>query len=377
VSSPSIAQRPSRGSSPVLVAASIFIIGSLLLVAGLILASRQGSGAAAPRAAAAAAVPAPVKAAATAPAAADGSTGGMVMPAVPASAKARPHELVPAGLPAVGPGRVHHYTITLKDETIAIAPGVSYFGWTFDGTAPGPVIHVRQGDFVDVTLVNGGAIPHSIDFHAARVAPDVAFRSIDPKASLHFRFQANTPGAFMYHCGTPPVLAHIANGMYGAIIVDPRGGLPKVDHSYVLVASEWYLQGDGTSKPAVLDMRKARAKAPDFVTWNGYAGQYKEHPLHVGVGDTARFYVVSAGPSFDTDFHIVGTVFDRVWLDGTTTDTLRGVQTVLVPSGGGMVFDTRFDHKGLYPFVSHSFAAVDMGQLGLVNVGNVAGTMSH
>jgi nitrite reductase (NO-forming) len=124
-------------------------------------------------------------------------------------------------------------------------------------------------------------------------------------------------------------------------------------------------------------MAKAHAMNPDYVTWNGVAGQYKTHPLTAKVGDTVRFYVVAAGPSLDTDFHVVGTVLDNVWLDATTTDVLHGVQTELVPAGGGMVFDARFDHKGLYPFVSHSFASVDKGQVGLVNVGNVKGTMSH
>jgi len=230
---------------------------------------------------------------------------------------------------------------------------------------------------VDVELVNGGAIPHSIDFHAADIAPNVAFASVAHGESIHFRFQATVAGAFMYHCGTPPVLAHIANGMYGAIVVDPKGGLPPVAKSYVLVGSEWYLSGDGQGAPATLDMAKARAKMPDFVTWNGYAGQYKDHPLAANVGDLVRFYVVTAGPSFDTDFHVVGTTLETVWLDGTTKDTLHGVQTQLVPAGGGMVFDVRFRQAGLYPFVSHSFASVDMGQVGLVNVGHVAGTMSH
>ena len=142
---------------------------------------------------------------------------------VPA-AEAVAHKPYDAALPPVGAGTVHRYTITLEDETLEIAPGVRYAGWTFDGGAPGPIIHVRQGDWVDVTLVNGGAIPHSIDFHAALTAPQVSFKSIPRGGRLHFRFRAETPGVFMYHCGTPPVLAHIANGMYGAIVVDPGEG---------------------------------------------------------------------------------------------------------------------------------------------------------
>ena len=287
------------------------------------------------------------------------------------------HHPFSAQLPPLTKGHVHHYTITLADRVVEIAPGIRFSGWTFDGTAPGPVVHVRQGDMVDIELVNGGAIPHSIDFHAADIAPEKAFATIPHGGSIHFRFRAGTPGAFMYHCGTAPVLAHIANGMYGAIIVDPRGGLPKVDHSYVLVASEWYLSGTGSKTPYTLDFNKARTRQPDFVTWNGYAAQYKDHPLTARPGQTVRFYVVAAGPSFDTDFHVVGTVLHRVYLDGTTTDILHDTQTQLVPAGGGMIFDVAFHQAGIYPFVSHSFASVDMGQVGLINVGGVKGTMSH
>ena len=120
-----------------------------------------------------------------------------------------------------------------------------------------------------------------------------------------------------------------------------------------------------------------KLKQPDFVTWNGYAAQYKDHPLTARPGQTVRFYVVAAGPSFDTDFHVVGTVLHRVYLDGTTTDILHDTQTQLVPAGGGMIFDVAFHQAGIYPFVSHSFASVDMGQVGLINVGGVKGTMSH
>ena len=116
---------------------------------------------------------------------------------------------------------------------------------------------------------------------------------------------------------------------------------------------------------------------PDYVTFNGYANQYKDHPFTADVGDTVRFYVVDAGPSLDTAFHVVGAVLDRVYLDSTTTNVLRGVQTQLVPAGGGMVFDVKFREAGIYPFVSHSFAAADMGEVGLVNVGGVAGSMEH
>ena len=298
---------------------------------------------------------------------------------VPANADtlARAHKPYDATLPPLHAGNVVPLRITLKDVTLQIAPGVKFNGWTFDGGAPGPVIHVRQGQTVKVTLTNGGAIPHSIDFHAARIAPDKAFASVMPGKSFSFSFQANDPGVFMYHCGTPPVLAHIANGMYGAIVVDPKTPLRHADEEYVLVAGEWYLDSPGFPKAASLNFDKARAMLPDWVTFNGYANQYKDHPLTAKPGDLVRFYVVDAGPSLTTAFHIVGTILDRAYVDGDMTRFARGVQTVDVAAGGGGVFETRITKRGLYPFVSHSFASVDMGEVGILNVGNVKGTMSH
>ena len=295
-----------------------------------------------------------------------------------ADALAKAHPAYDAALPAVPVGDLVKISMTLKDMTVEIAPGVKYNTWAFDGHgAPGPVVHVREGQTVEMTLKNGGAIPHSIDFHAARIAPNVAFRDVAPGKSFTFRFKANDPGVYMYHCGTKPVLAHIANGMYGAIVVDPAKPLPKADHSYVLVASEWYLNSDGVKEPASFDMAKAHAMQPDWTTFNGYANQYVTHPLTSKPGETVRFYVVAAGPTLDTDFHVVGTIFNRAWVNGDMTQFQRGVQTVGVPAGGGAVFDVKIDEPGLYPFVSHAFAHVDLGQVGLLKVGSPKGTMSH
>jgi nitrite reductase (NO-forming) len=288
------------------------------------------------------------------------------------------HQATNAVLPPVPAGELVKVQMTLKDMVVEVAPGVKYNTWAFDGHgAPGPIVHVREGQMVEMTLTNGGAIPHSIDFHAARIAPNVAFRDVAPGESFTFRFQANDPGVYMYHCGTKPVLAHIANGMYGAIVVDPVTPLPKADHEYVLVASEWYLNGDGVSEPASLSLEKARAMQPDWTTFNGYANQYVTHPLVADPGDTVRFYVVAAGPTLDTDFHVVGTIFDRAWVNGDMTQFQQGVQTVGVPAGGGAVFDVKIDQPGMYPFVSHAFAHVDLGQVGLLEVGNPKGGTSH
>jgi nitrite reductase (NO-forming) len=300
---------------------------------------------------------------------------------VPANAAelAKAQKPYDATLPPLQSGDVVKVHMVMKHRVVEIAPGVKYNVWAFDGDygAPGPIVHVRQGQTVEFTLTNGGTIPHSMDFHAARIAPNVAFRDVAPGESFTFRFEANDPGVFMYHCGTKPVLAHIANGMYGAIVVQPAKALPKADKEYVLVASEWYLNGDGIEAPASLDMAKARAMMPDWTTFNGYANQYVTHPLTAEPGETVRFWVVAAGPTLDTNFHVVGTIFDRAWPNQDMTRFQSGVQTVGVPAGGGAVFDVKIDEPGLYPFVSHAFAHVDLGQVGLLKVGDVPGTMSH
>jgi len=295
-----------------------------------------------------------------------------------ADALAQAHKAFPAELPAATPGPVVAVNLAIQHKLIQIAPGIKYDAWTFGNRAPGPVIHARVGQTVRVTLINKAPMAHSVDFHAARIAPNVAFRDVDPGKSFTFSFKATAPGVYMYHCGTKPVLAHIANGMYGAIVVDPpAGALPHADRQYVLVASEWYLSSDGLKQPASLDMVKAHETRPDWVTWNGYAGQYVKHPLMAMPGETIRFWVVDAGPSLNTDFHVVGTLLNRAWANADMTQYERHVQTVLVPAGGGGVFDVKVDTPGLYPVVSHSFASVDEGQVGLLNVGDVKGTMSH
>jgi len=313
-----------------------------------------------------------------------GAAGGLesYAGAAPANADAlaKAHKAYPAELPAIPAGPVADVNLVLKDINVEIAPGVHYAAWAWAGGAPGPVIHVRQGQLVKITLTNDGAIPHSVDFHAARVAPNVAFADVMPGTSVSYTFRANDPGVFMYHCGTKPVLMHIANGMYGAIVVEPKPGvLPRADREYVLVASEWYLGSDGLKTPAQFNMAKAHARQPDWMTFNGYSGQYVTHPLTAQPGELVRFWVVDAGPSIDTDFHIVGTVLNTAYpfADMDPADALHNVQTVTVPAGGGGVFDVKIDIPGLYPFVSHAFAAVDQGQVGLLKVGDVQGTMSH
>ncbi|HZT46033.1 MAG TPA: multicopper oxidase domain-containing protein [Gaiellaceae bacterium] len=294
-----------------------------------------------------------------------------------ADALATAHAAVRAELPSAPAGTVAAVTLPISHDVVSIAPGVKYDAWTFGGSVPGPAIHVRVGQTVKITLVNRSPMPHSVDFHAARIAPNIAFSDVMPGKSKTFSFRATDPGVYMYHCGTAPAFMHIANGMYGAIVVEPAG-MPKADREYVLVSSEWYLDKAGDRSPAGLDLVKAEQMTPDWVTWNGYAGQYKTHPLTAMPGETVRFWVVAAGPSLDTAFHVVGTLLNRAWINADLRDAPQhDIQTALVPAGGGGVFDVKIDRPGIYPFVSHSFASVQLGQVGLLKVGDVAGTMSH
>jgi nitrite reductase (NO-forming) len=289
-------------------------------------------------------------------------------PHAPAPAS-RTHADSLAAVPPVPSGDVARFRITVEDKTIQVAPGLRYRAWTFNGTAPGPVLHARQGQTVEITFQNRGSIAHSFDLHAARIRPDVAFKDVPPGGSLTFRFVADNPGVFLYHCVTAPAVSHIANGMYGAMIVDPERPLPAADAEFVLVASEWYLDRAGDRRPAQISVRKALAATPDWMTFNGSARRYADRAFHVEPGWLVRFYVANAGPNLTTPFHLVGGIFDRVYSDGDVTHWLTGVQTADVPAGGGAIFDTRFDEPGVYGFVSHRFASADQGEIGAITVG--------
>lgn len=259
---------------------------------------------------------------------------------------------------------------------------MKYAGWTFGGTVPGPVLRVRQGDLVRIKVVNKSPMAHSIDFHSARIPANVAYRNFVPGDSISFEFEARDPGAFLVHCGTPPVLMHIMQGMYLAIIVDPRDGWgTKADKEFVLVQSEFYTRQDsaGHHQP---NWTAAMDKRASYVVFNGRAQQYMHHPLEVKEGDRVRMFVVNAGPSFRSDFHVVGAVFDRVYPDGNPNNVLERVQTQSIPAGGGAVFEAVFakgaSGEGLYPFVTHAFADAEKGAVGVIRVGNPnAKTMAH
>ena len=265
--------------------------------------------------------------------------------------------------------RRHRLRLEIHHAIVTVAPGVTYAAWTFENRVPGPTLHVGQGDTVDFTLVNRANIPHSMDFHAAEIAPSEYYVNVMPGDSLHYRFVARVPGAFVYHCGTAPVAMHIANGMYGALIVDPATPRPRAKE-FVLVQSEFYFgRTPGADGAFSLDWAKLLTLAPDHVVFNGRASQYAEHPLDVRAGELVRLYLVNAGPNRISSFHVVGGIFERVFQDGSTTSPLAGVQTVNVPVGGGSIFEIRLRQPGDYPFVTHAFADATKGAVGVLRAG--------
>lgn len=290
-----------------------------------------------------------------------------VTPLVLASDQASPQTWYDPRLPPLQPGNTANLHLVASDETVTIANGVRYRAWTFGGTVPGPILHVRQGQTVNVTFTNRGHMLHSIDFHSAQTPPNLHYKDIEPGETIRFSFKATVPGVFIYHCGTDPVLQHIANGMYGAIVVDPKKPLPPAAESYVIVQGEWYTrQISGTLMGQ--DFSKMTAIDPDEVVFNGIAFQYKERPLPAKVGERVRIYLVNAGPSMWSAFHVIGEIFDKVYLSGDTSDALSGVSTWSVGPGEGMIFDVTFDHPGQYTFVDHSMAHEHLGAAGVFKV---------
>lgn len=280
-------------------------------------------------------------------------------------APATDHRTVDAELPPLrgsGP-QTHHVTLTVGEVEREVAPGVTQRLWTYGGQAPGPVLHGRVGDRFVVTLVNDGTIGHSIDFHAGALAPDGPMRTIEPGQSLTYRFTARRAGVWMYHCSTMPMSVHIANGMFGAVVIEPRD-LAPVDHSFLLVQSEQY------RGPETVDADEVAAERPDAVVFNGYPNQYDADPLEVRTGDRLRIWVLDAGPNRATSFHVVGGQFTTTYAEGAylLRGGAGGAQALaLMPAQGGFV-ELRLDEPGHYPFVSHVMVDAERGAHGVIEV---------
>ncbi|HTY98947.1 MAG TPA: multicopper oxidase domain-containing protein [Rhodocyclaceae bacterium] len=291
-----------------------------------------------------------------------------------------------AAIKPLDPKRDKTIRLDTSNRIIEIAPGIQYSAWTFGNQVPGPIIRARVGDRIHFSMTNRsdevapGSISfqtpmmHSMDFHAAMVSPQDKYRSIAPGQTIAFDFTPNYPGVFMYHCGTPMILEHIASGMYGVMVVEPREGYPtKVDREYVVIQSEFYAKADPeghkvNGEPVyVLDTERVRNKEPTYTVFNGRYNGMVEHPLFAKPGERIRLFVLNVGPSNTSSFHVVGTIFDRVWLDGNPHNELRGMQTVLLGSSSSAIVEFRIPEKGKYVMVDHHFANASQGAIGLID----------
>ncbi len=289
-------------------------------------------------------------------------------------------------LKPVDPAPIKEVRLDTTHKIIEIAPGVKFSAWTFGDQVPGPTVRARVGDKIRFSMTNRSDEPvpgvqltaapmmHSMDFHAAMVSPQDKYRSIAPGQTITFEFTVNYPGIFMYHCGTPMILEHIASGMYGAVIVEPKDGYPtKVDREYMVTQSEFYAKLDPAKRKVdgaplyVLDNDRLRAAQPTHTVFNGEHNVMVRKPLAAKAGERVRLFVLNVGPSKTSSFHVVGTIFDRVWFEGNPDNQFRGMQTVLLGSSNSAIVEFVIPENGSYIMVDHHFANASQGAIGLIS----------
>lgn len=267
----------------------------------------------------------------------------------------------------LGPAIVHAaaktFTLTAEDRRIDIGSDLSYDAWTFNGTVPGPVLRVHQGDLVTIHLLNHTKMAHGIDIHAAQIAPDKHFAAESAQAELSYTFRAEVPGVFLYHCSAIPTLVHIANGMYGMMIVEPKDGWPKA-REVTIVQGEFYGSPDKNGFVAG-DSKKMMAEQPDFIVFNGAINKYAEHPITIKVGKPVRVFFVNAGPNLMSTFHVIGAIFTAVYRNGNPENVMHGLQSFEVGPGDGAVFEFTVHEAGDYTFVDHAMARPLKGAQGI------------
>jgi len=283
----------------------------------------------------------------------------------------------PSVPPPVGRALPARVTVELeaKEFRAPLAEGTDYEFWSFNGTVPGPFIRVREGDTIELTLNNdvNSKFSHSIDLHAVNgPGGGSSVTQTQPGDHSSFVWKALHPGLYIYHCATPPVPVHVANGMYGLIFVEPYGGLPKVDREYYVMQSEFYTQGrPGAHGLQAYSLDKADREEPDYVVFNGRVGSLTgEGALTAKVGEKVRLFVGNIGPNLISSFHVIGEVFDEVYPGGAVSGpTLRNLQTVLIPAGGAAIVDFTPLVPGTYIMIDHSLnRAFDKGALGQLDV---------
>ncbi|MCU7494862.1 MAG: nitrite reductase, copper-containing [Ignavibacteria bacterium] len=250
--------------------------------------------------------------------------------------------------------------LEVKEVVSRLADGVTYNKWTFGGKVPGKFIRVREGDLVEFHLHNhpGSTMLHNIDLHAV-TGPGGGAESSNtaPGHTSVFSFKVLNPGLYVYHCATPPVGLHIANGMYGLILVEPKEGLPRVDREYYVMQSEFYTQGNfGDPGLQMFDMQKAVDENPSYVVFNGEVGSLLgDRALKAGVGQTVRLFIGDGGPNLVSSFHLIGEIFDEVHMQGGSLVTQKNVGTTLIPAGGTSILQFKLEVPGTYTLVDHSY----------------------
>jgi nitrite reductase (NO-forming) len=263
--------------------------------------------------------------------------------------------------------------VEVKEYTARIADGVDYLFWGFGGSVPGPFIRIRKGDLVEFHLANhpNNQLPHNIDLHAVTGPGGGAASSFTaPGHSSQFSFKALNQGLYVYHCATAPVGMHIANGMYGLILVEPEEGMPKVDREYYVMQGDFYTVGRyGEAGLQPFSMEKALEENPDYVLFNGSVGSLVgDKALKAGIGETVRLFVGNGGPNLVSSFHVIGEIFDRVYIEGG--DRINpNVQTTLIPAGGSAITEFKVEVPGTFILVDHSiFRTFNKGSLGMLKV---------
>ena len=250
----------------------------------------------------------------------------------------------------------------------------NYKFWGFNGTVPGPMVRVMVGDIVEVHLKNrkDSAESHNIDFHAVTgPGGGAAMLNTEPGQESKLRFKALNPGLYVYHCATasPSIPEHISNGMYGVILVEPVGGLPRVDKEFYMMQSEFYTKPGKKGDTLEFSFENGLAEHPSHVVYNGMAGSLVKAPLQAKVGDTVRIFFANAGPNHVASWHIIGEIFDRVWPEGSlTTEPEENIQTTLVPSAGSTMVEFKVEVPGTYLSVDHSIFRIAKGAVGLLKV---------
>jgi len=258
--------------------------------------------------------------------------------------------------------------IIVEDRTIWVDKKTQYAAWTFNGTAPGPAMRAKVGDTIHVTVRNEAAMTHNVDFHSARVSPEHGYKLVQPGETFEWDMKLDYPGAYMVHCGTAPVLVHIASGMYFPMIVDPAEGGFEPATEIVLSQSEFYTMPVEGSDVHVTDTERLSefTAYPNIVCFNGHASQYVDEPIEIPVGELVRIYMVNHGPNVWSAFHVVGAIFSHAYVNANPNNKLEGLQTISVGPGDGVAVEFMVDEPGDYIAVNHSFGHAAHGAIAIL-----------